>query len=259
MKRKLIHTLLCVFATILSGCSSRVVKNENAHYAFSSYEHEALEINANTVKYMLDNDFSFSLFMYTEACSSCQKGKELIDEYVKKNPYQIYQIEMETNAVNSLEKYSDVFKGLSYPTLMCFNQGKLTYTITSKSFKNYTGLKKVLSPQMIETDIYTLNKKENLNAFINEREYFLTFTYDSFASNCKEAFNYFYSKAKTGAGTTLILDKSAFDSSIDLTDNSLILFENGQIKTTVNYLSDDGNYKLLIDSFFDIDTVDRSF
>ncbi len=266
MKRKFLSLILCVFSTILGGCSSRSdsqgIKNETAYYTFTSYERKPFEINASSVNYMITSRLSFTLFLYSRDCYLChQKGKGLVEEYASKNPFQIYQIEMDASAKNYLEKRHDIFEGLSYPTIVCFNNGIATYIIGPKSFDNYTSLEKVLTTQMIKTNVYTLSNKDSLDSFTNDVKDFLVFTYNSNGNYCSSQFNYFYSKAKISEKTTLVLDRS-ITSGIYLGECSVTIYKNGETRLSAglyDQLEDVYMYKFLIDLFFDSDTVDSSF
>ncbi len=266
--RKAFITLL--LSSLLTICSCSDVKNDNAIHSPMSLEKNAIELTAKSVDYMIENDYSFSLLLYTSACSFCDNAKESINQFVKDNHYAFYQIEMYDSSIEYLvSEQSQYFnKSLSYPLLYIFKQGELTYQADTNTLNNSTTFSRVIKPQLISTNIWTATTLDSLISTIENNENFLVYTYDSGSDTEKDIYNsHLYPLAIKSNKNVLILDKNIANSDLisyissnnDLSWSSLIVYENGQIKTTLGYDSASGNeIDNLLNSFFNINSVNSS-
>ena len=209
MERKLL-ALLSFVPLHLTSCNS--VKNENAIYAImNGNENDVIELNAESVEYMINEKYSFPLLMYTNQCSYCEKAKENLSTLSKKLGIAAYQIEMYTASINYLsEVFPDYYsKEDSYPFLYIIKEGEITYKSSTSDLTDAFNLKKLLKSYTIETKIYTATDVDNYYRFKGNHEYVI-FTYDSSTYELHHLYSkYLFSIAKTRANGNpiLIVDK----------------------------------------------------
>ena len=266
MKRKIFALLLTTIA--LTGCKS--IKNESAYKAINNYEHQVIEINAQSLKYMIEQKMSFPVLLYTEQCSFCERAKNNVSKLSKELNYAFYQIEIYSQnkqyLVNELPSYFKMDD--TYPSLCILNSGNISYKSKAVDVINYSPFKRIINAYHLESKITTLTNFESFKDYRNEKEDFLLFSYDSHSSEDKMIYsNLIYPLASKSNKNTLIIDErtvnSAFFDEIDDSYNSnfssLTVYENGQIKTTLDYAVQDGQaVKELIFSFFEVDSINSA-
>ena len=254
---KLALTLALLASTCLSACQK--VKSETAIYSFktANSDEKVNQVDAVTVEYMINNDFYFNLLLYTEGCSYCEKAQESAQEEQSRTHIFIYKIEMDSTTTKYLcDSFPSLFsKDDIYPAMYLFDAGKISYKIPYDKLTDYKTLHRVLYPQIKETKNYILSNDEFFNYIIHEATTALIYTYDSsksfkgdtLAMRAFDAVNHshdYYGVLidKNNAKTALISKFYEYFHFVE-DDNFDYLFtlENGQIKTTVRYLSDDGN------------------
>ena len=81
--------LLLSALLLLCSCS----KSENAINVIYNLDEEVSmqELSAREVKTLLDNNYSFFLYVYSPNCSHCRAVSGYFTEYFKKHPYQLYK------------------------------------------------------------------------------------------------------------------------------------------------------------------------
>ena len=267
--RKSLITLLGISSLLFTGCSS--IKNENAIYAFNSYEKEVIELKAQSVENMINENYSFSLLMYTEQCSYCTKAKENLSKVTSELGFASYQIEMYSGSINYLsEKLSDYYSTSdSYPSLYIINKGQLSYKSQPGDLTNYSNLKKLIKSYSIKTNTTILTTLESYNEYKVANKEFMLFTYDSSLKDEQKVYSYFlYPMSAKSSKNLLIIDKMTAkteliskiyeDYSISFNDTFDVLSTtfDGQIKTTLRYTSESGSsINDLVKSYFNIDSV----
>ena len=267
MKNRFTFILLTIPLLI---CSCSEIKNDNAIHSPMSLDNEPIELTAKSVNYMINNDYTFSLFLYSSTCGLCENAVENIDRYTKESHYTFYKIEMFETAIEYLsDKQSNYFSSsLSYPLLYIFDKGELTYTMDGNTLNNYTNFTRIIRPQLIATNIFTVTKLQPfMDKYYNDEE-FLLYTYDSSELNNKDIYNsHIYQRAIKSCKNLVIVDKYTAKSDLFyyILDNctsswfSLIHINQGEIKTTLGYDSASGDeINILLDSFFNVDSVNSS-
>ncbi len=177
MKRNFFLLLLSSLIA-LSGCSKNI-KNENAVVSFNSYEHEVIDLNFRQLEYMIEQNYSFPLLMYTEDCSSCLTAKENLAEVAKDIKYQTYEIEMDGATSKYLsENYPDLFSVNDiYPSLSIINNKTISYKSPLESLNNQLSLKKLLKAYSLDTNITTLTTFDSYLEYKSAKKDFLVYAY----------------------------------------------------------------------------------
>ena len=262
--RKSLITLLGISSLLLTGCSS--IKNENAIYAFNSYEKGVIELKAQSVENMINENYSFSLLMYTEQCSYCTKAKENLSKVTSELGFASYQIEMYNGSINYLsEKLSDYYSTSdSYPSLYIINKGQLSYKSQPGDLTNYSNLKKLIKSYSIKTNTTILTTLESYNEYKVANKEFMLFTYDSSLKDEQKVYsNFLYPMSAKSSKNLLIIDKITakteliskiyedYSISLNNTLDVLSITFDGQIKTTLRYTSESGSsINDLVKSYF---------
>lgn len=270
MKKKLITLILSSIS--LLACSN--IKNDGAIYNLKVANDLPVELEASSVDYLLDNHFSFTLLCYTSDCLTCIEAKNNIDQYIKESHSLIYEIEMNVRARNYLiEEQSSLFSQSStYPVLFIINEGILNYTIRATDLTNYTSLTRKINNNLYDTTATYINDLESYQTYIRKNQNYLLFTYDSSSLTANSVFEkYIYPRLNNSNKNICIIDKNTANSplitlisdnyqlSIESEFDILSIIENGQIKTTVDYLSCGGeDITILLDSFFNINSIHSS-
>ena len=267
MKSKFVP-LLITSLSLLSGCNN--LKNENAVIATNNLEKAPIELTARNLEYLVKQNYSFPLLTYTEGCSTCQIAKDNLKTTAKQVNYSLYQIEMYQSNIDYLvSNLPNLFtRNDYYPSLYIIDNGKISYKASYSDLQNQGNLKKLINAYSINSNIYTLSSLEKYNSFTNKNQNFLLYTYSS--DEYDEAS--FYSQkllplASKSDKKTLIIDKctskteliTKIDQNINDSKYSITVFENGQIKTTLDLLNQSGdNITDLLLSFFDVDSISGS-
>lgn len=256
---------LFIFLTFLTiGCSS--IKNENAIYATYSYEKEVIEAKAQSVENMIKEKMSFSLLMYTEQCNYCQKAKENLNQVIKDFGFTFYQIEMYNSSIDYLnEKLPDYYsKNDSYPFLYIINRGEISYKSKVEDLTNISNFKKMVKSYSKQTSMTTITKIESYNDYKTKSKDYVIYCFDSSRLDGNKTFDsYIYEAASKSKKNILIIDKMTAKSELisqiykdySLTENDtfdiLSSSIDGQIKTTLRYLSESGsNISEFVKSYF---------
>lgn len=261
--KRLLTTIVLLASTCLTGCQK--MKSETAIYSFMSVnsDEKVNKIDAPTVEYMVNNGFNFNLLLYTESCSYCEKALESVQEEQSRTNILIYKIEMDAVTIKYL---SDALPTLfsiedAYPAMYLFSEGKISYKIPYDKLTDYKTLHRVFYPQIKETKNYVLSDESFFDYLINDATTALVYTYDSsiqkddndLASRAFDAVNkssdYYGVFIDKNVAKTALISKfyHYFNFAEDDKFDYLFTIQNGQIKTIVRYLVDDGNQ---IDSLF---------
>ena len=262
--RKSLFTLIGVASLLFTGCSS--VKNKNAIYTFNSYEKEVIELKATSVENMINENYSFSILMYTEQCSYCNKAKENLSKATSELGFATYQIEMYSTSINYLsEKLPDYYSTEdTYPFLYIINKGQVSYKSKVEDVTNLSNLKKLMKSYSINTNMTVLTKLESYIEYKNANKEYMLFTYDSSLVDEQNIYsNFLFPMAAKSNKKLLIIDKTTAkieliskiyeDYSVSLNDTFDILSTtiDGQIKTTLRYSSESGsNISEFVKSYF---------
>ena len=259
MQNRLI-TLLSCFSFLLSGCSS--FKNENAIHSIMNTEGSVIELKAENLEYMINQQYSFSVLLYTDKCSYCTKAKENLTKLSESSGYAFYQIEMYSASINYLsEKLPTYFSSEDvYPFMYIFNQGNISYKTSVEDLTNMTNLKKMTRSYLIDTSIMNLTSLEYYNVYKKDHSSYLLFAFDSSQKDEKDIYaKYIYSRAIQKDKNVLIIDKMTAKSDLISEINKeysegfdiLSIYSFGQIKTTLRYASESGsNIDNFIASYF---------
>ena len=255
--KKVALTLALLASTCLSACQK--VKSETAIYSFqtANSDEKVNQVDASTVEYMINNGFCFNLLLYTQGCSYCEKAQESVQEEQSRTHIFFYKIEMDAATIKYLcDSFPALFKiDDAYPALYLFDDGEISYNIQYDKLIDYKTLHRNLYPQIKETKNFILSNDEYFDYVLNEATTALVYTYDSSKPvkgddlgekvfnaviNAHDSYGVFIDK--NNAKTALI---SKFYDYFDFTEDDnfdyLFSLEHGQIKTTVRYLTDDGN------------------
>ena len=255
--KKLFIAIALLTSTCLTACQK--MKSETAINSFMSTnsDEQLNQLDATAVEYMINNNFNFNLLLYTESCSVCEKALESVKEEQSRTHLLIFKIEMDavtikylTDALPSLFKTDDI-----YPAMYLFSEGKISYTIPYNKLTDYKTLHRVLYPQVRETKNHILTNDLYFDYLFNEATTALVYTYDSSMTikgdeiGCKafdtvnKSHDYFGVFIDKNSAKTALISKfyTYFDFTEDEQFDYLFTIKNGQIKTTVRYLSSDGN------------------
>lgn len=251
---------------LLIGCVSLVscekAKSKTAIFSMITSQEELLEVDAKTVEFMINNKYNFNLLMYTQSCSYCEKALE--SAQLEQNRYNlaIYALEMNQASIAYLtENLPSLFsKDDIYPAMYLFADGKISYKIDYNNLTSQKSLHRVLYPELRLSTLVTFTGEQGFMYALNENTTALVYTYDSSSKN--DIGSLTKKVIETGLRSdvyyTVFFDKFAVKSPLisdfyqytGFTEDSafdyLFIVEDGQIKTTVRYLSADGNQ---IDSF----------
>ena len=238
--------LLGLFIIPLTLCSCSSSKNEKAIKNIMSFENKRIELTVDELISFIDLGIDFPLLMYTEYCSLCDKAIENINNYIKDSHQQFYSIVMNQSIKDTLyQKYPTYFNiNESYPKIAIFNDKEVSYKIDTNDTQNYTALKRLLTSNLIETNLYTLTTKESYKEYKENNKDYMLF---SFIDNSNESTNYIYKKIINNDKKALFLPKNSLNHSlIALIDGEnnlgidtftyLSIYEDGINKKASNYL-----------------------
>ena len=253
--KKIVSLLFVISSICFSSCQK--VKSDTAIFSMSTHRGELQVLTAQQAGYMIKNEFNFNLLLYTEGCSYCEKALESAYEVQIRYDYAIYKLEMNAAAYSyflttfpSLFKQDDI-----YPALYLFSEGKISYKIDYETLQNYKSLARVMVPQLYSSRILCFQDCDAFEYYFNEATNALVYAYDSSRDDnngqlTQKIINY---GGKPSDYFTIFFDKNTANSTLiskfyqytglsnESTFDYLLLLENGQIKTTVRYLSADGN------------------
>ena len=259
MQKRLI-TLLIILSFTIAGCGS--MKNEKAIHSIMNDESDVIEVKAETVEYMFKEKYSFSILMYSNNCSYCEKAVDNLKSIKGELNYSLYQIEM---YIASIEYLSDKLPNYyssndSYPFLYVVKEGEVSYKSKIEDLTNYTNLKKMIKAYSIDSNITTLTGLGSYQKYIKNHEEFLLYTYDSSLLDEKDIYSsYLYSKAINASKNLLIIDNKTAKSELIAKINEeygdgfdiLSINSQGKTKTTLRYYSESGSeIDIFIASYF---------
>lgn len=245
----------------LTSCGG--LKSEGAIYIVNSYQCND-NATVQQVDYLLKNKHSFPLLVHNDSCENCRVALDIINLYQESNPYTIYKLEVNTTSFDFLaDKYPDIFEDRYVPQMFIISGGELTYSFSDAALDNYTNFKKEFKTHIYKTKLYNIDSLSSFEDFKNNHQNFLLFTYDSSKDEVNFNHSEVYEIAKKKKKYVVFVDKNAANTElINYFSNDQLfvsIYENGQIKTTVNYENDNDGYNILINSFFDMNTIKRSF
>lgn len=212
MSKKLLPALLSLFV-LIPGCKE--IKNEKAIYSVMNEEKQVIEVKAESVEYMINQKYSFTLLMYTEQCSYCEKAKDNYSKVCNEYGFASYQIEMFAGSIEYLSSKLPAYfsTNQTYPSLYILREGQISYKSNVEDVTDYSNFKKMIKSYSIKTNISTVTTIEGCQNYTENHDSFLLFAYDS----SKEEQHYLYLKylfpaaAKSGK-YLLIIDKNTADS-----------------------------------------------
>ena len=267
MKKKIYGLLVSTFI-LLTACSS--IKNKDAIKAINNIDHEPINLKADSVINMVKEKFSFSLLMYTESCSYCEKAKDNYKSLSNKLNYSLYMtvINEETKQYIS-NNIPTIFDGSeAFPSLFIFDNGSISYKASYDDLLDLNKFQKLLKAYSIDTNISTTNNLSGYKDYQSKYQEYLLFTYDTGKYNKENVYEkYLFTRASSSDKNTLIIDKNAAKPDLlseiykyHQTDKCIFsIIENGKIKTTLEYENQSGSLiKELLISFFGVDSVNRS-
>ena len=247
---KKIIPLLLLFP-IFTGCSS--INNYPALIDYDSYTLTTMqEINEKQIIDYLDNECSFTLFLYSSSCSLCDAAKSNINDYISEKHLLIYKYTYNPYQYNQLiEKYSGIFnEDLNFSSLLFFKSGNLTDTF----HHDITGKKSVLTRKLnhkLKTGYgYFSSEANSLDNFIENNKKSLLFFFNSNDDNECKFYNSTLKKAINNKNkiSTLFLDFnfvniedfSDFIDGFELAtiEHQIIYIENKKIENLIDYLND---------------------
>ena len=153
MNRKLV-TLLILPIISLTSCDK--LKSETAIHSLMSKKHEVIELSAIEMMNMVNEGFGMTVLFYTEQCGFCRQAQDSIGKMAKNYNYAMFQVEINKQNEEYLNEHFTVsdIGGLGYPAMHLFDNGQLNYKINGSSLLSYSALKRVLIPELIETNLY---------------------------------------------------------------------------------------------------------
>ena len=253
--KKLLTALLVLTSTTLSACQK--IKSDNVMFSLNTAEEQLIEINAQTLEYMIKNEFNLNVLCYTQYCSYCEKALDSAYEEQNRIDCLIYKIEMnQANTEYLINNLPDIFDAKNiYPSMYLFKEGKLSYTIDYNKLQNYKSLHRVLYPQLYSSKMIMMYSEDRFGYALNEATTALVYTYDSSRadSNGELVKKIIDVSTKESDYYTVLIDKNVAETGLiskfynytgfndDGSFDYLSIIEHGQIKTTVRYLSDDGS------------------
>lgn len=253
--KKLLITAVLLTASTLTACQK--MKSENVMYSLTTNEEDLVQIDAKTLEYMIKNEFNLNVLMYTENCSYCERALESAKEEQNRLKCLIYKIEMDQSIISYLSDVLPSFftKDEVYPSMWLFKEGKISYKIDYNNLQHYKSLNRVLYPQLYTSKMIVLVDPERFEYALNDATTALLYTYDSskVENNAELVKKVFNVSTKPSDYFTVFIDKNSAKSGLiskfydycGLTDDGefdyLMTIEKGQRKTTVRYLSADGN------------------
>ena len=253
--KKFANVLLLVAGVSLTSCQK--MKSENAFFTLMSEEEHLQQIDAKEVEHLIQNEFSFCLLMYTENCSYCEKALESSEAIQNMIGCCVYTVEMDQPTISYLSSSMPSLFCVNdtYPMMYLINEGKISYKIDYEPLKNYKSLQRVLYPQIYPSDIFQIQGEQSFNRLLHEGTIALVCTYDSSTHNnisslVKKVYDYGHRSEDYWA---IFIDKNTLNTGLissfcdlysielDETFDYLFTVNKGERKTTVRYLSDDGN------------------
>ena len=152
--KKIISLLLLLPILSITGCSK--LKSDTAIHSLMSKDDEVIELSPIELINLVEERYGMTVLFYTEHCSFCDRARDAIKEMAKKYDYAFFQIEINSqNGEYLLENFKVCDIGdLGYPSIRLFENAKLNYSNNSADILNYSSLRRVLVPQLIETETY---------------------------------------------------------------------------------------------------------
>ena len=264
MKKLILLTLISPL--LLSSCGQET-KNKNAIYAMNGYNGPK-EVTTETVLYMMKCHYAFPLLLHVDGCEHCEVAKGVVNQYASNYHKQIFTCEV--NAKNNqilAEAYPLLLSGISYPTFYIMDTYGLHYEVSNYSLKNYANFKKEVHSQFRDSSFSYANSLSEFNSLTSNKNNYLIFTYDSSSTDYDQSYFKLFQTGKKKKKDVIIIDEFYAESSLisylfenfSLSGLHATWFENGQIKTTIKYLEDEGGYDNLLKTFLDTDTIISSF
>ena len=276
MKKELFVTILSFFLLTACGQSSQSqnssggIKNKEGIYSSSVCDSEPIELKAQNVEYMINNKYSFHLLTYTEECSYCSKAKQNTEEITKWSRFAIYQIEMYEGSIAYLSNaFPDYFMvSDTYPSLLTFKEGQLTFTAQTEDITDLSSFKRYITANTYKTNINTVTTIDGYDTLKNLSDCYLVYIFNSDDKNGKDIFyNHIFQKACKSVYQTIFIDISLaktelikqilldFNLSEDEDIDILSVHKNDN-KTTLRYsVESDLNIDNLLASFFNPDSI----
>lgn len=259
--KKLFLPLFASLPLTLMSCGQ--MKNKNAIYEMNGYNGPS-EITAETVLYMVKSHYAFPILLHVDGCEHCVKALNVAKQYTEKYHKQIFTCEITMKSFEMLNKeYPNIFKDFSYPRFYILDTYGLHYEVSTSAIQNYANFKKEVNSQFKDTHFHYVDTLSTFADLKAKYDNYLLYTYDSSNTDYNNSYLKLFQTGKKLKKNVLIVDKFSADSALNeyLSDSDYIAswVENGQIKTTVNYINDNDGYNNLLKSFFDVNTVNSSF
>lgn len=213
MKKYLTFILLPLLIASITSCSSKnnivVAKNFDILNKSKPANNESLDswtisLDGDGIKYLMDANYNFILYIASEGCSSCIRAKPQILNYIYENKTQIYLL----NTSEYDDVYTEYAKFYSYtigelnanldtPTLLFYSGRTLMNKVIGNSkLLNQNSTNNLFHSATTTKNIYTINSLEdyNNNKARNDSLYFLynrsnSIAKDIYSSTIKSALN----------------------------------------------------------------------
>ncbi len=257
MKRKLL-ILLPIFGLSLTGCQ---FKHESAIakinvIAEASQFPASFEISYEHMIDMLESKNSFIVLFHTDGCHLCDSAQTILSTYIKNNDCLIYDVEVNTSVQTKLDSYFGD-KISSYPNMVVFSEGKLTYQFDQNNLIIQKGFENEINKLLKGSSIYFGIEKISINSFVSKQKNVLLAVYDSSDRNSyKFIYDNLKSKAENSSKITVLVDEYfAKDKYLTVTNdtstynfsNLIVEYEDGSIQKTTEIYSDGSNINQAIE------------
>ncbi len=216
------------------------------------------EIGPYVLYDMLTNKENFVIEFYSPTCSSCTALEPILDKYILNSNYQWYRFNTSMSEEDEafftsvvMKEFPDVLGHLEYvPSIYFIKEGKLSYEVDSKKFGSYTAFATIIKKHFIKANYYSISTLDGLKSFLHENPNNVIYAYDSTSTVSTDIYHTIYDHVKSSSAPLLLLSRNAMnvDNYLQIasylgrnyTDNFACLFENGELKKTVDYSYDDG-------------------
>ncbi len=151
------HKFTCLFflsALAITSCSQ--LKSNTAIHSLMSKDRNVIELSVGEMANLVEHNYGVSILFYSLQCSYCDKARESLKEMAKKYDYALFQLEMNRQVEEYIqEDFKQVNLSLyHYPTLFLFENNELSYYIDNENLLNYSSLRRILIPQLFETETF---------------------------------------------------------------------------------------------------------
>lgn len=188
---KKIRTILTCLIMMFSfnSCSNQKANKEDVFMLQGNMDNvSTIELEANELKEMIENEESFALIVTLLSCSSCERFlSAIVNPYIEETYSTIYTI---TSAkLDSSASYDNKPTYKTAPTILLYKEGKkvssLNYKEKDETFTSLEGFKKYMNTHVVEPNLITISE-EKLDAKFASNDSFLLYIGWNKCGDCKK-------------------------------------------------------------------------